>query len=52
MIKHQTISRLPYDSPMVSIVALSHEQDIATGSSTLTDMDAVNIFDETIAPTN
>ena len=52
MIKHQTISKLPYDSPTVSIVALSHEQAIATGSSsvTLSDMDNVDIFDETFTP--
>ena len=48
MCKQETNAKQPYTSPLVSVIILSHEQDIATGSSSilLEDMDAVDIFDD------
>jgi len=47
MCKQETNTKMPYTPPMVSVIALFHEQDIATGSSsTLSDMNNEVIFDD------
>ena len=52
MYKQETNTKLPYTSPKVSVIALSHEQDIATGSSSypLSDMGSVDIYDDPFTP--
>jgi hypothetical protein len=48
MNNQETNTKLPYTPPMVSVIAISHEQAIATGSSStpLSEMDSIEIFDE------
>ena len=47
MNKQETNTKMLYTPPLVSVIALFHEQDIATGSSpTLTDMNSEVIFDD------
>lgn len=46
--EQESSAKLPYIPPMALAIAITHEQDIATGSSNtpLSEMESVEIFDE------